>query len=119
MLLLDGIVVMNIDIEKYQNLLTQTLYSNREAVLFYNGEGEYLFRWDTQQESALEDLPPDMFAGNESRWIRIGKKLYMVNMSSDNSYRLQIVSLISQDVIWDNIRGIASFFFWYLASVWS
>ncbi len=111
MLLLDGIVVMNIDIEKYQNLLTQTLYSNREAVLFYNGEGEYLFRWDTQQESALEDLPPDMFAGNESRWIRIGKKLYMVNMSSDNSYRLQIVSLISQDVIWDNIRGIASFFF--------
>ncbi len=50
MLLLDGIVVMNIDIEKYQNLLTQTLYSNREAVLFYNGEGEYLFRWDTQQE---------------------------------------------------------------------
>lgn len=111
MLLLEGVVVMNIDIEKYQNLLTQTLYSNREVVFFYNSEGEYLFRWDTEQEDMLANLPLETFAGNEGRWIRIGKKLYMVNMGSDNSYRLQIVSLISQDVIWDNIRGIASFFF--------
>lgn len=110
MLLLEGIVVMNIDIAKYQNLLTQTLYSNREAVLFYNSEGEYLFQWDTEQENMPENLPLETFAGHEGKWTQIGGRLYMVNVSSDNSYRLQIVSLISQDVIWDNIRGIASFF---------
>lgn len=110
MLLLEGIVVMNIDIAKYQNLLTQTLYSNREAVLFYNSEGEYLFQWDTEQENMPENLPLETFSGHEGKWTQIGERLYMVNVSSDNSYRLQIVSLTSQDVIWDNIRGIASFF---------
>lgn len=111
MLLLEGVVVMNIDIEKYQNLLTQILYSNHETILFYNREGEYLFKWNTGEENDLERLPLSTFEGSEGRWMRVGRKLYMVNESSENSYHLTIVSLISQDVIWENVKGIASFFF--------
>ncbi len=112
MLLLDGIVVMDIEIEKYRNLLNQILYNHNETILFYNNEGEYLFQWnagkETDQEEALPGMIPD---GSDGKWLRLGKKFYMVHESRDNSYQLKIVSLIPQDVIWDNIKGVASVFF--------
>lgn len=42
MLLLDGIVVMNIDMEKYMNLLDTILNDNKEMVLICNAEGRYI-----------------------------------------------------------------------------
>lgn len=112
MLLLDGIVVMDIEIEKYRNLLNQILYSHNETILFYNNEGEYLFQWNEGKENGLEEVLPGMIPdGSDGKWLRLGKKFYMVHESRNNSYRLKIVSLIPQDVIWDNIKGVASVFF--------
>lgn len=115
MLLLDGIVVMKIEIEKYQNLLNQILYSNHETILFYNREGEYLFQWNATDGNArakdIESVPLDDILADEGNWSRIGNKSYMVHTSIDNSYQLRIVSLISQDIVWENIKGIANFFF--------
>ena len=110
MLLLDGIVVMKLETEKYRNLLNQILYSNNETILFYNREGEYLLAWDARGGN-FESLSVETFSENEGKWTKIGSKSYMVHTSSDNSYQLQIVSLISQDVIWENVKGIANFFF--------
>ena len=74
MLLLDGIVVMDIEIEKYRNLLNQILYNHNETILFYNNEGEYLFQWnagkETDQEEALPGMIPD---GSDGKWLRLGK----------------------------------------------
>ena len=112
MLLLDGIVVMDIEIEKYRNLLDQIMYNHNETVLFYNNEGEYLFQWSTEEESSFEDVSLEEISGSgDGKWIRIGKKLYMVHESCDNSYQLKIVSLIPQDIIWENIKGVANVFF--------
>lgn len=112
MLLLDGIVVMDIEIEKYRNLLNQILYNHNETILFYNNEGEYLFQWNTGKETDQEEALPGMIPdGSDGKWLRLGKKFYMVHESRDNSYQLKIVSLIPQDVIWDNIKGVASVFF--------
>jgi len=112
MLLLDGIVVMDIEIEKYRNLLDQILYAHNETVLFYNNEGEYLFQWSAEAENDLENVPLETIPdSSEGKWIRIGKKFYMVHESRDNSYQLKIISLIPQDVIWENIKGVANVFF--------
>ncbi len=111
MLLLDGIVVMNIEIDKYQNLLNQILYSNHETILFYNREGEYLFQWNTGERNGLENLPLEAILEDEGNWSRIGNTSYMVHTSIENSYQLRIVSLISQDIVWENIKGTANFFF--------
>lgn len=112
MLLLDGIVVMDIEIEKYRNLLDQIMYNHNETVLFYNNEGEYLFQWSTEEESSFEDVSLEEISGSgDGKWIWIGKKLYMVHESCDNSYQLKIVSLIPQDIIWENIKGVANVFF--------
>lgn len=116
MLLLDGIVVMNIEVEQYQRLLDQILYNGHEAVLYYNSEGEYLFKWDPDRNEDLENVVIEAAAkdGWLGKWQRIGKKLYMVHESYNESYQLRIVSLISQDVIWESIAGLAGFFFWVL-----
>lgn len=112
MLLLDGIVVMDIEIEKYRNLLDQIMYNHNETVLFYNNEGEYLFQWSEEEESEFEDISFEEISDCcDGKWMRIGKKLYMVHESRDNSYQLKIVSLIPQDVIWENIKGVANVFF--------
>lgn len=112
MLLLDGIVVMDIEIEKYRNLLNQILYNHNEMILFYNNEGEYLFQWNAGKETDLDEALTGMIPdGSDGKWLRLGKKFYMVHESRDNSYQLKIVSLIPQDVIWDNIKGVASVFF--------
>lgn len=112
MLLLDGIVVMDIEIEKYRNLLDQIMYDQNETVLFYNNEGEYLFQWSKEAEGNFEDLSFEEVSDcGDGKWMRIGKKLYMVHESSDNSYQLKIISLIPQDIIWENIKGVANVFF--------
>ena len=112
MLLLDGIVVMDIEIEKYRNLLDQIMYNHNETVLFYNNEGEYLFQWSAEKESNFEDISYDEVSDcGDGKWMRIGKKLYMVHESCDNSYQLKIISLISQDVILESIKGVANVFF--------
>lgn len=112
MLLLDGIVVMDIEIEKYRNLLDQIMYDQNETVLFYNNEGEYLFQWSKEAEGNFEDLSFEEVSDcGDGKWMRIGKKLYMVHESRDNSYQLKIISLIPQDIIWENIKGVANVFF--------
>lgn len=112
MLLLDGIVVMDIEIEKYRNLLDQILHNYNETVLFYNNEGEYLFQWSREEENSFENVSFEKISDSgDGKWMRIGKKLYMIHESSDNSYQLKIVSLISQDIIWENIKGVANVFF--------
>lgn len=116
MLLLDGIVVMNIEIDQYRSLLDHILYNNHESVLYYNREGEYLFKWDPDQNEDLENVSIESVIkeGKQGKWTRIGKKLYMVHESYNDSYQLRIASLISQDVIWESIAGLAGFFFWVM-----
>lgn len=112
MLLLDGIVVMDIEIEKYRNLLDQIMYNHNETLLFYNNEGEYLFQWSKEAESNFEAPSFEEVSDcGDGKWMWIGKKLYMVHESRDNSYQLKIVSLIPQDIIWENIKGVANVFF--------
>lgn len=101
MLLLDGIVVMNIDIEKYRQLLDEVLVRDDEMLLYYNREQELLFTWnDLLNKKANEAVREANFLQNvirqkEDKWISLGGERYLVHSRDNPDYELSMVSLIS------------------------
>lgn len=97
MLLLDGTVVMNLDVEKYRDLLDKILLNEDETVLFYNQDGSLLFSWSDGRESIPGDfhLSDCQTEKKQNKWIRVGGKPYLLHTEFNNQYSLNLVSLIS------------------------
>ena len=118
MLLLDGIVVMNIDIDKYKNLLDTILLDNKEMVLAYNSEGKYLFSWNDKKGRDWSEIDPSIFFDNniEGKWIVIGNEKYKAQLSNNHSYHLKLVSLTPYKAKTDGILILLRIFifFWVI-----
>ncbi|MEY8354500.1 histidine kinase [Lachnospiraceae bacterium 54-53] len=97
MLLLDGTVVMNLDVGKYRELLNDILLNESETVLFYNQQGNLLFSWPDGREGIPDDfrISEDQMEKKQNKWIRVGGKSYLLHTEFNNQYSLNLVSLIS------------------------
>lgn len=97
MLLLDGTVVMNLDVERYQELLDKILLNEEETVLFYNQDGGLLFSWSAGREGVPEEfrLSDYQIEKKQNKWINVGGKPYLLHTEFNNQYSLNLVSLIS------------------------
>lgn len=96
MLLLEGTVVMNLDVDKYRDLLSHILLNKNEILLFYNQEGSLVFSWPKENEKALGELALsfDDMDRKQNQWIHAGGKSYLLHTEYNNQYRLKLVSLI-------------------------
>jgi len=96
MLLLEGTVVMNLDVEKYRDLLSHILLNKDETLLFYNQEGDLVFSWPKEDEKAFGKLGLsfDDMDKKQNEWIRLEGKPYLFHTEYNNQYRLKLVSLI-------------------------
>ncbi|MFT4008387.1 MAG: histidine kinase, partial [Lacrimispora sp.] len=96
MLLLDGTVVMNLDVEKYRELLDNILLNEDETVLFYNQEGDLLFSWpgggEVPGDFRLSDYQIEK---KQNKWIEADGKRYLLHTEFNSRYSLNLVSLIS------------------------
>lgn len=96
MLLLDGTVVMNLDVEKYRELLDNILLNEDETVLFYNQEGDLLFSWpgggEVPGDFSLSDYQIEK---KQNKWIEADGKRYLLHTEFNSRYSLNLVSLIS------------------------
>lgn len=99
MLLLDGTVVMNIDVEKYRELLDKILLNENEAVLFYNQDGDMLFSWSNGNMKIPKDfsISDVQIEKKQNKWIHAGGKRYLLHTEFNNQYSLHLVSLISSE----------------------
>lgn len=97
MLLLDGTVVMNLDVEKYRELLDNILLNEDETVLFYNQGGDLLFSWPGGGGSVPGEfrLSGDQIEKKQNKWIQAGGKRYLLHTEFNSRYSLNLVSLIS------------------------
>lgn len=97
MLLLDGTVVMNLDVEKYRELLDNILLNEDETVLFYNQGGDLLFSWPGGGGSVPGEfrLAGDQIEKKQNKWIQAGGKRYLLHTEFNSRYSLNLVSLIS------------------------
>lgn len=105
MLLLDGVVVMNIDINKYEMLLDNILIDNYETVLFTDQNGICLFAWNEEYGAAWENQDVSFLLEEavQGTWIKIGKKQYLVHTVHNDTYNLNMISLISKDARMDGL----------------
>lgn len=96
MLLLDGIVVMNINVEKYQKLLDKILMDDEEIVVFFDKDGTPLFSWNDKGDEALQQftLTEHQADKKQNKWIEIGGQRYLFHTTFNNEYRMNLVSLI-------------------------
>lgn len=96
MLLLDGTVVMNLDVEKYRELLDNILLNEDETVLFYNQAGDLLFSWPGGGEVPGDfQLSDYQIQKKQNKWIQAGGKRYLLHTEFNSRYSLNLVSLIS------------------------
>lgn len=96
MLLLDGTVVMNLDVEKYRELLDNILLNEDETVLFYNQAGDLLFSWPGGGEVPGDfQLSDYQIQKKQNKWIQEGGKRYLLHTEFNSRYSLNLVSLIS------------------------
>lgn len=95
MLLLDGAVVMNLDVGKYRELLDNILPDGDETVLFYNRKGMPLFVWPEESETIVRDSFDSLPEKKENRWITVDGKKYLLHREFNSRYSLNLVSLIS------------------------
>jgi len=118
MLLLDGIVVMDIDIDKYEKLLDGILFNKNEMALICNSEGKIVFIWNDNELQSWDDVDTgELFAEkNHGKWIRIQGEKYMVHTGYNANYNLKIVSLISYQTKLNSMIQILRIFilFWVL-----
>lgn len=118
MLLLDGVVVMNVDMEKYKNLLDTILIDNKETVLICNSEGKFLFSWNEKGNQNWDEVDTSYFFDGDiqGKWIRVGNQKYMVHSSGNENYNLKIVSLISYKAKIDGMLPLLRIFilFWVI-----
>lgn len=96
-LLLDGTIVMNIDVGKYCSLLDKILRGDSETVLFYNQDGSLLFAWNNLMGDSVQacDFHTEFGQQQQNRWTTIGGQRYLVHTEFNNSYSMYLVSLIS------------------------
>lgn len=96
MLLLDGVVVMNIGVEQYRQLLDKILLDKDETVLLYNENGELLFSWDENMEEAGKafNLLSDSLERKQNKWVKIGGEPYLLHTEFNDRYSMYLVSFI-------------------------
>lgn len=113
MLLLDGIVVMDVDLQKYIQLLEQIMYNSNTVVMFYNSREEYLFKWDPTSNLILEGINYQDITKNgiSGEWCSLEDGRYMIQEQINENYGMKIVSVVSEKEVWKKVIEIAWLFF--------
>jgi sensor histidine kinase YesM len=115
MLLLNGVVVMNIDVEKYESLLDTILQDNDETVLYVNTDNQVLFAWNDKDNLADSfDLEEFEQNGKQDSWMKVGSGKYLIRTEYNQRYDLNLVSFIPKrekmTVFWQMIKLFTTIF---------
>ena len=110
MLLHDGVIVMNINVDKYCELLESILSNDYETVLYMGRDGAILFEWNLQDEAVRQISLNDVLE-NDNDWIKIGKKRYLLHKAYNEQYGIYTVSLVSMQARMAGILPVLRLFF--------
>ena len=109
--LIDGVIVMNIEIEKYKALLNSILATDYEMIQFYDNEGTYLFTWnDLDTEEANEMMEQRMQQLQHGKWVTLNHQKYLYHSTVNTQYGVQLVSFISYYAKWETLMQLLKLF---------
>lgn len=111
MLLLDGAVIMNLDVDKYRSLLDDILLNDDETVLYIDENNQVLFSWnDMSGEAEGFDLKGFNRTGRQNTWVKVENRRFLVHTAYNERYNLHLVSLIPREAKMDVLRQMLKLF---------
>ncbi|NLM09271.1 MAG: sensor histidine kinase [Clostridiaceae bacterium] len=100
--LMKGVIVVNIDIEKYKSILSGILNKQHESLYFFNRDNELLIALEAGRENVdidIEKLIADKTRGINRQWVKHNKRWYLFNYDYNEEYGISIVSMISMEAM--------------------
>ncbi len=88
-----GVVVIQVDVDKFRSLLDEAVQQTDSTVVFLNMKNEKLFCWGNGRNTAdleEEKLPG---SGKEGSWKRVGSGIYLLHQSDNETFRIRIVAM--------------------------
>ena len=89
-----GVVVMKVDVRKFQNLLSQAIQQNGSKVVFFNMQDEPLFDWGEADDAITLTKEAFPGAGQQGNWEKVDGHWYLIHQSNNEDFRVQILSLL-------------------------
>lgn len=94
-----GVVVMKVDVRKFQNLLSQAIQQNGSKVVFFNMQDEPLFDWGEGDVAVTPDKEEFPGAGERGKWEKVEGHWYLIHQSNNEDFRVQILSLLPRHYV--------------------
>lgn len=111
MLLMDGFVIMNIDLQAYENILKKAVGDIGMTLLFVNSQDELIIAYQDTigvNDGILENI---MQKEGESKWVNINNKNYLIQNLYDEKCELEIIALVSKMEVNKELSNIFPVYF--------
>ena len=111
MLLMDGFVIMNIDLQAYENILKQAVGDIGMTLLFVNSQDELIIAYQDTIGVNDEILQNIMQKVGESKWVNINNENYLIQNLYDEKCELEIIALVPKTEVNKELSNIFPVYF--------
>ena len=111
MLLMDGFVIMNIELQAYENILEQAVGDIGMTLLFVNSQDELIIAYQDTIGVNDEILENIMQKVGESKWVNINNENYLIQNLYDEKCELEIIALVPKTEVNKELSNIFPVYF--------
>ena len=111
MLLMDGFVIMSIDLQAYENILRQAVGDTEMTILFVNSQQDLVIAYQDTVNIDSENLSRITQKEDTSNWITINHQRYLIQKIYDEKCNLELIALLPQVAIFKELSSIYPIYF--------
>lgn len=111
MLLMDGFVIMRIDLQAYENILRQAVDDTEMTILFVNSQQDLVIAYQDTVNIDSENLSRITQKEETSNWITINHQRYLIQKIYDEQCNLELIALLPQVAIFKELSSIYPIYF--------
>lgn len=111
MLLMDGFVIMNIDLQAYENILRQAVGDTEMTILFVNSQQDLVIAYQDTVNIDSENLSRITQKEDTSNWITINHQRYLIQKIYDEQCNLELIALLPQVAIFKELSSLYPIYF--------
>lgn len=111
MLLMDGFVIMSIDLQAYENILRQAVGDTEMTILFVNSQQDLVIAYQNTVNIDSENLSRITQKEDTSNWITINHQRYLIQKIYDEQCNLELITLLPQVAIFKELSSIYPIYF--------
>lgn len=111
MLLMDGFVIMSIDLQAYENMLRQSVDDMGMTILFVNEQDELIMEYQATEDITDNNLGLIRQRAKEADIVNIAGQSYIVQLLKDEKCKLELIALIPRSIALKELHAIYPLYF--------